>query len=278
MKFHPLTWCIWSVSALAAAFLDRNPFLQVALLMVLINAWLPYRERHAVPHWKLAIVLATVPVVFSVALSRFGHHLLFSLPSIPIIGGAWTLEALVFGASTGMALLLVIGAFAILQSTVRSADLVALLPRPLYRGGTVFALAITFAPQTMTSLNSIMEARRIRHQRTGWRAAPQLLLPLLLTTLERALQYAESLDARGYGSRRRSQYRHPVFRLRDAVVVAAALLSLAWMIVAPAAPFNAYQDLVPALPGVAGLGGILLLAAPAALSTTHRGDDVAHRV
>jgi len=194
MKFHPLTWCIWSVSALAAAFLDRNPFLQVALLMVLINAWLPYRERHAVPHWKLAIVLATVPVVFSVALSRFGHHLLFSLPSIPIIGGAWTLEALVFGASTGMALLLVIGAFAILQSTVRSADLVALLPRPLYRGGTVFALAITFAPQTMTSLNSIMEARRIRHQRTGWRAAPQLLLPLLLTTLERALQYAESLE------------------------------------------------------------------------------------
>jgi len=50
------------------------------------------------------------------------------------------------------------------------------------------------------------------------------------------------------------------------------------MIVAPAAPFNAYQDLVPALPGVAGLGGILLLAAPAALSTTYRGDDVAHRV
>src|SRR5205823_10354448 len=94
-----------------------------------------------------------------------------------------------------------------LQRTVRSADVVAILPRPLYRAGTTVALALAFAPKTLLAFQSIREARQLRGQRAGWRAASALLLPLLLTTLERALQYGESLDARGFSRRRRSRYR-----------------------------------------------------------------------
>ena len=278
MTFHPLTWCAWATACCAAAFLDRNPYLQIVLLIVVINVSLALGRQHRFPSWKLAVGLAIVPVLFSVALSRFGHHVLFSLPSIPIVGGPWTLEATLFGATTGMALLLVVMVFAVLQATVRSADMVALLPRPLYRGGTVLALAISFAPQTVASLASISEARRMRHQRTGWRAAPQLLLPLLLTTLERALQYAESLDARGFGNQRRSRYRQTRFGLRDTLVAAAAGLAFAFLIVAPSSGYNAYLDLVPALPGAVAIIGIVLLAAPAALAAISRGDHVADLV
>ena len=275
MRLHPLGWCAWALAALAAAFLDRNPYLQLTLLLVLVNAWLPYRRRTANRYWRFAIALAILPAVFDMALSRFGEHVLFSLPAFPLLGGAWTLEALLYGASTGMALLLVVAVFAVLQVAVRSADLVAMLPRPFYRGGTVLALAISFAPQTVASLAAISESRRIRHQRTGWRAAPQLLLPLLLTTLERALQYAESLDARGFGSRRRSRYRQTRFGVRDALLAAAAMLALAFLVVAPSGRYNPYLDLVPAFPGVVAIIGIVLLAAPAAFSAIYRGDHVA---
>lgn len=278
MTINPLAWCAWAVAALAVAFIDRNPYLQLVLLMVILNVSLPYRGRHAAGYWKLGALLAATPIVFSLALSRFGHHVLFRLPDVPILGGPWTLEALVFGASTGVALLLVVAVFGVLQATVRSADLVSLLPPPLYRVGTVFALAVAFVPQTAASFRAIGEARRVRGQRSGWRAAPGLLVPLLLTTLERALQYAESLDARGYGSRHRSRYRRVGWRPADHLVVAASAVSLLLVIFLPSTPYMPYQDLVPPFPTLVAFAAILLLALPALFSATQREHHVADLV
>ena len=91
MTRHPLAWCAWATAALATAFIERNPFLQALLLLIVINVFIAYRRGHRVHNWKIGLALAVVPIIFSVALSRFGTHVLFTLPAIPIIGGAWTL-------------------------------------------------------------------------------------------------------------------------------------------------------------------------------------------
>jgi energy-coupling factor transport system permease protein len=272
---HPLAWCAWATAALAAAFIDRNPFLQALLLLVVINVFLPYRGRRRVSTWKLGLALAVVPILFSAALSRYGQHVLFTLPGLPIIGGRWTLDAVAYGASTGAALLLTVAVFGVLQATVRSADLVAILPRPLYRAGTTVALALAFAPKTMTSLASIREARQMRGQRAGWRSAPQLLLPLLLTTLERALQYGESLDARGFGSRRRSRYRPLPWTIPDLVVLVASLAAIAATVLRPAQPYDPYIILLPNAPAMESLVAVLLLAIPAITASLSRMDHAA---
>jgi energy-coupling factor transport system permease protein len=273
---HPLAWGAWTTAALAAAFIDRNPYLQALLLLVVINVWLPYGGRRRAGTWKFALALALVPILFSVALSRFGRHLLFTLPPIPVIGGRWTLDAVAFGASTGLALLLTVAVFAVLQTTVRSADLVAILPRPLYRAGTTMALALAFAPKTLAAFQSIREARRLRGQRSGWRSAPALLLPLLLTTLERALQYGESLDARGFGSGRRSRYRLQRWTPADIVVAIASLAAIVAIALLPAVPFNPYLELVPAVPDSDRLLAIALLAVPAITASLSRVDHARH--
>ena len=273
---HPLSWGVWSIAALAAAFIDRNPYMQALLLLVVINVYLPYQGRRRVGTWQLGIALAVVPIIFSAALSRFGRHVLFTLPPIPVIGGRWTLDAVAFGASTGLALLLTVAVFAVLQTTTRSADVVAILPRPLYRAGTTVALALAFAPKTLTAFQAIREARQLRGQRTGWRSAPALLLPLLLTTLERALQYGESLDARGFGSGPRSRYGPLNWTPADLLVVIAslaAIVALAWL---PAAPYNPYTDLVPALPNPDRLLAVGLLAVPAVTASFYRVDHAPH--
>jgi energy-coupling factor transport system permease protein len=273
---HPLAWGAWTTAALAAAFIDRNPYLQVVLLLILINVFLPYRGRRRAGIWKLGLALALVPIIFSAALSRFGQHVLFILPPVPIIGGRWTLDAVLFGASTGMALLLTVGVFAVLQSAVRSADFVAMLPRPLYRAGTTVALALAFAPKTFAAFQSIREARQLRGQRTGWRSAPALLLPLLLTTLERALQYGESLDARAFGSGRRSRYRPLRWTAPDLLVVVAALAAVIAIALLPAVPYNPYHDLVPTVPNPDRLLAIGLLAVPAFITGLSRVDHAPH--
>ena len=262
---NAIVWCLWGIAALLAAFTQRNPFLQGLLLLVLINVWLPYRAGRS-GYLRVALALAVIPVLFSVALSRFGHHVLVVLPPIPVIGGAWTWEALAFGASSGVALLLAVGVFRILQATVRSAELVGVLPRFLYRAGTVFALSLAFAPKTVASFQSIREARRIRGRQTGWRSTPALLVPLLLTTLEQALQYGESLDARGYGSRRRSHYRPMRWTVVDGLVIAASLAALILLAVFPSVSYNPYEQLGPAAPSLASVLAELLLAAPALMA------------
>jgi len=260
---HPVAWGAWTIAALAAAFIDRNPYMQALLLLVVINVYLPHRGRRWANTWKFGLALAVVPILFSAALSRFGYHVIFVLPGIPIIGGAWSWEAVVYGASTGVALLLTVAVFAVLQTRVRSAELIALLPRPLYRVGTAFALSLAFAPKTIASFQALREARRLRGQQTGWRSAPGLLVPLLLTTLEQALQYGESLDARGYGSQRRSRYRPVGWSLFDAILVATSLTALILNLTLTSSSYNPYVDLAPRLPSGLSLLAIMLLAAPA---------------
>jgi len=264
------------IAALAAAFIDRSPFLQALLLLVVINVWLSYRGRRGSTYWKVGAVLAVVPILFSAALSRFGHHVLFNLPSIPIVGGAWTWEAVAYGASTGVALLITVAVFGVLPSTIRSTDLLSLLPQPLYRAGTAVALSLAFAPKTAASFQAIREARRLRGHRTGWQSAPGLLVPLLLTTLEQALQYGESLDARGYGSGRRSRYRPLHWSALDVVTVAACLLALLLTLVFPSTLYNPYVDLTPAAPTAVTLLAVILLAAPAATAALARTDHAQH--
>jgi energy-coupling factor transport system permease protein len=273
---HPLAWCAWATAALATALIDRNPYVQALLLLVVINVFVPYRGPRGLTSWKFGLALALVPVLFSAALSRFGRHLLFTLPPIPIIGGRWTVDAVAFGASTGLALLLTVAIFGVLHTTVRSADLVAILPRPLYRAGTTVALALAFAPKTVASFQSIRQARRLRGQRAGWRSAPELLLPLLLTTLEQALQYGESLDARGFGSGRRSRYRPSGWTVPDLLVVTASLAAIGAIAVFPPAPYNAYLNLGPTVPSPGSLLGIALLAAPAFTASLSRMDHAGH--
>src|SRR5260370_35589641 len=111
------------------------------------------------------------------------------------MGGGGTVEAPLYGASTGAALLLTMLVFAIAQSRLRTADLLAVLPRPFYRLGTLVALALALVPQALASLQAVSETRRLRGVRAGWGTGPGLLLPGLLTTLGGRPRYARSPDA-----------------------------------------------------------------------------------
>jgi energy-coupling factor transport system permease protein len=266
MSLHPLTWLAWASAALGLSITTRNPYAQVLLLLILLNAWLAYRRPGAGLPLRLGLALGMLPILFDLVFSRFGTHVMFSLPTLPVVGGPWTVEALVFGAITGAALLLTVAAFAVLQLTLRSADVLEMLPRPLYRAGTAVSLALAFVPQAVGSVGAIAEARRLRGKPGGWRAAPAWLLPLLLTTLERALQYAESLDARGFGSRRRSRYRPLPWGAADSLAMVACGIALVGLVLAPAPSYDPYLSLLPAFPSIPTVASMLALTVPALLA------------
>jgi energy-coupling factor transport system permease protein len=199
---------------------------------------------------------------------------LFEAP-IPLVGGPYTLEALIYGAVSGLAIVLTIAIFAILQAGADIHDLLPLVPRPFYRAGAVVALALALVPQTTATFHRIREARSLDAHERSWARAAGIVLPVLLTSLERSLQYAESLDARGFGSRARTRFRPLQWTVADSAVIAGALLALASVALAPAVGYNPYLDLLPPIPSFASVVGVLCLGMP--LSITSMRPRVATR-
>jgi energy-coupling factor transport system permease protein len=208
---HPAVWALWAVAAALLALTTRNPAYLTLLLLVVVVV------RAAVPAgpagtagWsfflRAGLLLWLITVPLNALTAHYGRTVLFSLPrTLPLIGslvgGPVTLEAAAYGFLSGLALLTLLVIFATLNRAVAPYQLLRALPPVFFQVGVMGSIALSFIPQAAVSLREIREAQAIRgHRPRGLRDALPLLLPLLTTGLERSLQLAESLEARGFGS------------------------------------------------------------------------------
>jgi len=204
--FHTWSWLIWLFAAAIPAFTLRNP---LYLVLVLGAGWIVYvalgRTTPMGRGWgsfvKLGLFLLAFTIPFNALSIHLGQIILFRLPaSWPIIGGPITLEAVVAGAVSGLALLTILVAFAAFNAGVDHYQLLRATPAFLFQAGVIVSIAITFVPQMVLSAREIREAQRIRgHRFRGIRDLLPLIMPLLANALERAIQLAETMEARGFG-------------------------------------------------------------------------------
>ena len=108
---HPLTWLMWLAAAMVALTVTRNPlYLAVTLLCIgmvyaLIAPAADEQRSLLLSPWRFGLVVVTVSALFNALMVHVGAHVLFTLPAwLPLIGGPFTLEALVYGALNGLAL------------------------------------------------------------------------------------------------------------------------------------------------------------------------------
>jgi energy-coupling factor transport system permease protein len=198
---------VWLAAAAVPAFTLRNP---LYLALVLGSAWLVHavysRRSLAGSTWgsliKLGLFLVLLTIPFNALANHSGAIVLFRLPeSWPVVGGAVTLEAVIAGAVSGLGLFTILVVFAAFNAAVDHYELMRATPAFLFQAGVVASIAITFMPQLVLSAKEIREAQRIRgHRFRGVRALLPLILPLLATSLERAIQLAETMEARGFGA------------------------------------------------------------------------------
>lgn len=201
------SWVAWLVAAALPAFTLRNP---TYLVLVLGASWIVYanlgRTSAIGSSWgalvKVGMFFLVLTIPFNALAVHVGQIVLFRLPgSWPIVGGAITLEAVIAGAVNGLALLTILAIFAAFNSVVDHYELLRATPAFLFHAGVIISIAITFVPQMVLSAQEIRQAQRIRgHRFRGIRDLLPLILPLLANGLERAIQLAETMEARGFGS------------------------------------------------------------------------------
>ncbi len=203
---HMLAWLAWALGAAVAAFMTRNP---LYLAIIALSAWLVYvaagqrsgLERSWRGLLKVGALIWLIAIPFNALMMHQGAHVLFRLPQRwPLVGGPITLEAIVAGAASGLALWVLLLIFAAFNTTVDASQLLRLTPAFLYQAGVITSIALTFMPQMLLSLRDIREAQRLRgHRFRTWRDLLPLFMPLLTTAFEHAAQLAESMESRGFG-------------------------------------------------------------------------------
>ncbi len=231
---HPLAWVAWLAAVMVTLSAGRNPLhlMLVLLCIAVVEAATPQlTERHVtlISPLRFALTITAISAILNALSVRYGDTVLLRLPDrLPLLGGVVTLEALVFGALSGLTLAGLFVAFMVAQRLLPTSALVGLIPRAFYPLAVVAAIAITFVPTTLRQARQIREAQAIRgHRLQRLRDWLPLLLPLLIGGLERAFQLAEAMAARGFASAGRPQH---AIALRAIMVAGLAALLAGWLL------------------------------------------------
>ncbi len=198
--------------------------LTLALLLVCLRA---PRERRW-PYLVGTLTSALGVLVLSPLAASVGSHPLWSGPTLPVLGTLdVTSEELRIAAVQALRLAavgLAFSAYALLldhDRLVRSAGFAR-------RTTLGVALATRLVPTLERDAAGLVEALRGRGvEVAGVRGRARLLSPLLAGSLERGLNLAEAMEARGYGRPGRTRVPEPPWTGRDRLAIGAAVLLVA---------------------------------------------------
>lgn len=258
---HPGAWIAWASGAGMVAFVTTNP---VYLLLMVAVAWFVYAACHVegptARSFRLFLIAGLAAVGIRTALVFLGT-----------VSGANVTASFLEGLRLGT-LLVVFGAF---NSVTDPFGLVRMTPRRFHEPALAAALALSIAPRTVASVGQVREAQRLRGLPvSGVRSLTALAVPVLERGMEDALTLAESMDARGHGSGRRSRYRPQPWNGRSAAVAGSALLAAGVFL---SASFGGWAVLHPLLWPLTAppvdpvlVGAIALLALPGILEPRRR--------
>lgn len=238
---HPLAWWTWAACLAVAAMqtTDPNPFL--LLLIGAVACFVVASCRGNAP-WarslafflKLGAFVIAIRVGIEIVFGERGvpGHVLFTLPRVPLpswaagvsIGGAVTVESIITAFVLGLQIAVILVCFGAANSLVSPYRLLRCLPAVLYEAGVAVTVALSFTPELVETIGAVRQARRLRGiPTTGLRGMRGVAVPVLEGALDRSLQLATSMDARGYGRRSESEGARRAWA--TAAVVAGLLLA-----------------------------------------------------
>ncbi len=232
---HAGAWLIWVGASLVILSTTRNPW-YVGLVLVWIAVVRAAGRSRIVgvapiplSIVRFGLIVVNFSAIFNALTVHFGQTVLFSLPDIvPFFGGTVTLEALVYGAINGLVLTGLFAAFTVFNQAVSIREMLRLAPRAFFPVAVIAAIAVTFVPVTLRHYHDIRQAQLVRgHRLAGWRDWLPLVIPLLVGGLERALQLAEAMTARGFANSEGGSHDTGT---RLAVLLGLGLLLAGWLL------------------------------------------------
>lgn len=245
-KYNTHVWTAWLLSCMTASLLTYNPAHQLVITAILVTVSIRLRVDW-ITHLKIGLLLGAFPLIINTFFYHIGEHILFRIPpklnvfaiTIPVyfISGPITLECVTFGLTMTLLFVNMIICYGVFNNQVDSDKILGIIPSRLSHSGLLAAIALRFTPTIVGDIKSITEAQRARGlnlktgnllQRISNHKA--LFTPTIVNSLERSLQLAEAMEARGY-NRGRTKHSQVTWSWRDYLatgVITASVASLVY--------------------------------------------------
>lgn len=271
MRRAPGPLLLLGAGAIALAFGTDHPLMLLALAA---GAALLMGAAPAAPS-RLFLLGGLVSGASLAAINPFvsaeGDLILLTGPALPLLDTEVTLEELAAGGAIGLRLVTVAILTGAVLAHVDPDRLTALAARLTPRSALVVALSARLLPTLERDARALAETARLRGvalTHGSWlgrarRAAP-LAVPLVGSGLERGLDVAEAMAARGYGSGPRTRLPESPWGGAERAVAAVGAVLAAAAVAAAAGPlgdYAYYPRMGPVLAGAAApVAAVALLA------------------
>jgi energy-coupling factor transport system permease protein len=219
-----------AVGAIVLAFSTDSPLVLLALAAgaLVLFASAPGRPSR----WFLigGAISGLTLAVMNPFVSAEGDLIIWRGPEMTLVDTEITVEEVLAGLATGVRLFAVAALVGALLAHMDADRLQAQVARLAPRSALTCALAARLLPTLERDARAIGETARLRGLSLTdgrWtaraRAAAPLALPLLGSSLERGLDVAEAMTARGYGAGPRTRIAEPRYRPRERVALGIGL-------------------------------------------------------
>jgi energy-coupling factor transport system permease protein len=215
-------------AAVAAALLAHHTASVAAIAFVLTVVCLRAPRARSWPYLVGTGISAVALFVVTPFVETIGSHPLWTGPIVPVIGQLDVtreeVASAAFNASRLVAVGLAFASYALLVDHDRVLSAAGFARRSVL----AVALATRLVPTLERDAAGLIESLRARGVAVaGARRRAALVSPLLAGSLERGLNLAEAMEARGYGRPGRTRVRGAAWGRADAVAFAAAALLIA---------------------------------------------------
>ncbi|TVY07608.1 energy-coupling factor transporter transmembrane component T [Paenibacillus cremeus] len=208
-SLHPLPCFLYYAGVMLLCMLLFHPiYLLTALIALDILCVLHHQGQRLLKLLPFYLVMGGSAIVLNPLFSHRGRHILFYFWDQPI-----TLEAVLYGLTATLSMLAVLITFQSFNYIITPDKFMYLFARALPKTSLLALMTIRFVPLFKRRLRQIELVQGLRgvsvrqgSLRKRMRDGMTLLRVLLVWSLEDALQTADSMKARGYGTGKRSAY------------------------------------------------------------------------
>ena len=207
-------------------------YLAILFAFVMVVAAVSKVMRPTLGLLKYTVYVALFLFAFSILFSS-GSRVLFSIGPLVVRE-----ESILFATSMCLRLFLAISAFSILTFTVHPDKLLQILSKFGFKTMTGLSLATRMYPTIASDSGNIedaMKARGVEFDRGNLikkaKARAPVMMPLLLNSMDRSIEIAEAMEARGFGSGKRTHYFDTPLSLSDKIMIALFLAAIPFGVV-----------------------------------------------
>ena len=208
-SIHPFVMFFYYSCVGFFAMFFNHPIFLLAGCLSLLAVNLAHDSMRALKQWApMMIIMALLISLINPFINSRGTHIFFYFR-----GKQVTLEATLYGIVSSMSLIMILMLFISLNAVLNGNKLLYIFSRILPKTAFLVMLSIRFVPLLRRRLTEIQDVQRLKGMtvrqgtiRNRAKSGMSIMQILLAWSLEEAIETADSMKARGYGTGKRSPY------------------------------------------------------------------------